>query len=116
LCAHARLRSMPRRRDDEIARLESIQELIEDLWQVPRFARAGQGIRPNVDCFRAGAQLVVVVELAGVDPADTRIEVGERTLVVSGERRRPLVDGEASYPQVEVEDGPVLRRIPPPRH
>jgi HSP20 family molecular chaperone IbpA len=105
---------MPRRRDDEIDRLESIQELIEDLWQVPRFARAGQGIRPNVDCFRTGAQLVVIVELAGIDPAETRIEVGERTLVVSGERRRPAVDGEASYQQVEIEYGPFQRRIPLP--
>jgi HSP20 family protein len=101
---------MPRRRD--IDRLEQVQELIEDLWQVPRFAR-GQGIRPNVDCFRTRrpAQLVVVVEIPGVDPAHMKIEVGERTLLVSGERRRPIVDGEASYRQVEIEYGPFQRRV-----
>ena len=105
---------MARRRDDDIDRLESIQELIEDLWQVPRFARAGQGMRPNADCFRTRepAQLVVVVELPGVEPADMKIEVGERALLVSGERRRPAVDGEASYQQVEIEYGPFQRRIP----
>jgi HSP20 family protein len=104
---------MARRRDDDI-RLESIQELIDDLWQVPRFARAGQALRPNADCFRTREppQLVVVVELPGVDPADVRIEVGERALVVSGERRRPVVDGDASYQQVEIEYGPFQRRIP----
>jgi HSP20 family protein len=101
---------MARRRD--IDRLESIQELIEDLWQVPRFARGG-GMRPNVDCFRTAEppQLVVVAELPGIDPADLRIEVADRTLVISGERRRPRVDGETTYQQVEIEYGAFQRRI-----
>jgi HSP20 family molecular chaperone IbpA len=97
---------------DDFDRLESIQELIDDLWQVPRFARR-QSFRPNVDSYRLDdpPQIVVIVELAGVDPADLRLEVGERTLLIAGERRRPVVDGSASYHQVEIEWGPFERRL-----
>lgn len=102
---------MARRRED-VERLESIQELIEDLWQVPRFAHLRQGFRPNVDSYRTSSppQHVVVAELPGVAPEDIRIELGERSLVLSGERRRQTIDG-ASYQQVEIEVGPFQRRI-----
>jgi HSP20 family protein len=106
---------MSRRRED-VERLESIQELIEDLWQVPRFAHMRAGFRPNVDCFRTPdpPQLVVVCELAGVGPEDVRIEVSERVLLIAGERRRPALDGPASYQQVEIEWGAFQRRLPLP--
>jgi HSP20 family protein len=104
------------RRREDIERLESIQELIEDLWQVPRFAHLHAGFRPNVDCFRTSdpPQLVVLCELAGVAPEDVRIDVSERALVISGERRRPPPDGTASYQQVEIEWGSFQRRVPLP--
>jgi HSP20 family protein len=97
---------------DDIDRLhDEIRELVDDLWQVPRFVVARRGFRPNVDCIRSEdpAELHVVVELAGVDPEQIKVVAADRVLVVAGERRRPQVSGR--YQQMEIEYGPFQRRI-----
>jgi HSP20 family protein len=101
---------MPRRDVDRLQ--EEIEELFADLWQVPRFAGVRRGFRPNVDCFHTDDPhvLTVVVELPGVDPASVRVVVGERVLVVAGERTRPKVPGRV-YQQMEIEYGPFERQV-----
>jgi HSP20 family protein len=91
---------------------EEIEELFADLWQVPRFSGLRRGFRPNVDSFHTDEphELTVVVELAGVDPATVKVIVGERTLLVAGERTRPKVDGSV-YQQVEIEYGGFQRQV-----
>jgi HSP20 family protein len=101
-----------RRRD--IDRLQGeIEGLFADLWQVPRYSGLRRGFRPLVDSFRIDdpPTLTVVVELAGVDPANLRLDVGERELVISGERPRPAEPGRV-YQQMEIEYGHFERRIP----
>ena len=90
-----------------------IEELFADLWQVPRFTGLRHGFRPAVDCFVTDDpnQLVVVVELAGVDPESIEISVAQRTLTISGQRTRPRVDGQV-YQQAEIDYGRFERRIP----
>jgi HSP20 family protein len=98
---------------DDIDRLhDEIRELVDDLWQVPRFVVARRGIRPNVDCIRSEdpPELHVVVELPGVDPTQIKVVAADRVLVVAGERCRPRVAGR--YQQMELEYGPFQRRIP----
>ena len=92
---------------------EEIAELFADLWQVPRFVGQRGGFRPNVDSFHTDDphELTVVVELAGVDPTTVSVVLGERVLVVSGERLRPKVEGRV-YQQAEIEYGRFERRIP----
>lgn len=92
---------------------QEIQELLEDLWQVPRFGGLRQGFRPHVDCYRAEspARLVVVVDLAGVDPGSVQILATERELLIAGERGRPAPECPLSYQQMEIEHGPFQRRI-----
>jgi HSP20 family protein len=89
-----------------------IEELVSELWQVPRFAGLRRGFRPNVDSYRTGEppRLTVVVELPGVDPKSLNVLVDERALVIAGERVRPKVQGGAVYQQMEIEYGP-FRRI-----
>lgn len=101
------------RRRTDIDRLhDEIQELIDDLWHLPRFAGGRRGFRPQVDCIRCEqpAELRVVVELPGVDPKTLQVVAGDRVLVVAGERGRPEVRGR--YRQLEIEYGPFQRRIP----
>jgi HSP20 family protein len=101
-----------RRRD--IDRLQGeIEGLFADLWQVPRYSGLRPGFRPLVDSFRTDdpPTLTVVVELAGVDPATLRLDVGERELVITGERPRPAEPGRV-YQQMEIEYGRFERRIP----
>jgi HSP20 family protein len=88
-----------------------IEALFSDLWQVPRFSGTRPGFRPNVDSFHTDDphQLTVVIELPGVDPASIEIVVGERALVISGDRPRPKIDG--VYQQMEIEYGPFRRLV-----
>jgi HSP20 family protein len=100
------------RKRDDIERLhDEIRELVDDLWQVPRFVVARRGFRPNVDCIRSEdpAELHVVVELPGVDPERIQVIAADRVLVVAGERCRPPVSGR--YQQMELEYGRFQRRI-----
>ena len=101
------------RRRTDIDRLhEEIQELIDELWQVPRFAGGRRGFRPQVDCVRSEdpPALHVVVELPGVDPSEIQVVAAERVLVVAGVRQRQPLEGR--YQQMEIEYGPFQRRIP----
>lgn len=92
---------------------EKLEELFSDMWQVPGFAGLRRGFRPHVDCYRSEEPpaVTVVVDLAGIDPADVDIVVTDRTVVVSGERRRPGLSCRVSYRQMEIEYGPFQRRI-----
>ena len=100
------------RKRDDIDRLhDEINELVDDLWNVPRFVLARRGWRPNIDCIRSDdpAALHVLVELPGVDPASIQVVAADRVLVVAGERCRPQLSGR--YQQMELEYGPFQRRI-----
>jgi HSP20 family protein len=101
------------RRPNDIDRLhDEIQELVDELWHVPRFAGGRRGFRPQVDCIRSEdpAALHVVVELPGVDPGELQVVATDRVLLVAGVRRRPPLRGR--YQQMEIEYGPFQRRIP----
>jgi HSP20 family protein len=89
-----------------------IEELFSDLWHIPRFAGHRRGFRPNVDSYHTDEphELVVVVELPGVDPQSLTLVAGERTLLVAGERHRERSDGRV-YQQMEIAYGPFQRRI-----
>src|SRR5580765_2248 len=101
---------MTRRDSDKLD--EVIEELFSDLWQVPRFSGLRPGFRPNVDSYHTDDphQLTVVVELPGVDPESVSIVVGERALVISGDRPRPKIHG-GVYQQMEIEYGPFRRLV-----
>jgi HSP20 family protein len=101
------------RRRDDIGRLhEEIQELVDELWQAPRFVGGRRSFRPQVDCIRSEdpPELHVLVELPGIDPASIQVVAADRVLVVAGERCRPPLRGR--YQQMEIEYGPFQRRIP----
>jgi len=91
---------------------EEIEELFADLWQVPRFLGQRRGFRPNVDSYHTDDphELTVVVELPGIDPSTVHLTLDERTLVISGERTRPRVDGRV-YQQMEIEYGQFQRQV-----
>jgi HSP20 family protein len=75
----------------DVDRLKTeMEELFADLCQVPRLVASRRGFRPAVDVYRAEdpPAVVVVVELAGVDPAETELALADGTLIVRGARRR----------------------------
>jgi HSP20 family protein len=99
------------RKKDQFERLQGeIQELIDELWQVPRFSGLRRGFRPQVDVVRTDdpEEFRVVIELAGVDPEQVSVHADGSTLLVSGERRRAC---RGRYFHMEIEYGPFQRRI-----
>ena len=100
------------RKKDQLGRLQGeIQELIDELWQVPRFSGLRRGFRPQVDVVRIEdpARFRVAIELPGVDPEnDLSVYADATTLVVAGERKR---EGGGRYFHMEIEYGPFQRRI-----
>src|SRR4051812_22645001 len=96
---------------DHLDRLQSeVQELIDELWQVPRFSGLRRGFRPQVDVIRTEdpPEYRVVVELAGVDSETLRIFADDQALVVAGSRS-PAWRGRFFH--MEIEHGPFQRRI-----
>jgi HSP20 family molecular chaperone IbpA len=96
---------------DQLGRLQGeIQELIDELWQVPRFSGLRRGFRPPVDVVRVEdpAGFRVVVELPGVDPENVQVYADAQTLVVAGERRRAC---QGRYFHMEIDHGPFQRRV-----
>jgi HSP20 family protein len=99
------------RKKDQFERLQGeIQELIDELWQVPRFSGLRRGFRPQVDVVRIEdpEEFRVVIELAGVDPEQVSVHADGTTLLVSGERTRVC---RGRYFHMEIEYGPFQRRI-----
>ena len=101
---------MTSRRDIDWLRGE-IDDLFSELWKVPRFTARG-AFRPQVDCYRTEEppELVVVVELPGVEPDEVQIVATPQALLVAGERRRPPGVGRA-YQQMEIDYGPFRREV-----
>jgi HSP20 family protein len=89
-----------------------MEELFNDLWQVPRFTRGQSGFRPQIDCYRTErpAAFHVIVDLAGVDPAKIQVFTDQDTLIVAGERRRPRCTGRV-YQQMEIDYGRFTRQV-----
>ena len=99
---------------DETKRLHAEPEdVFDQLWHGPRFGVRRPGFHPHIDVMRTEEpdELRVIVELAGVDPADVHIVVNERALVIAGRRRRVHPDCRLSYHLLEIEHGPFERRL-----
>jgi HSP20 family protein len=90
-----------------------IEELFADLWQLPRIAGLQHGFRPPTDCFRTEdpPQLVVVCDIAGVDPNAVQILAADGMLLIAGRRERPRDAARRSYRQMEIDYGTFRRRI-----
>jgi HSP20 family protein len=102
--------TVPRKKDQLDHLQGEIQELIDELWQVPRFSGLRRGFRPQVDVVRTDdpPEFRVVIELAGADSETLRIFADDQTLVVAG-TRSPAHRGR--YFHMEIEHGPFQRRI-----
>jgi HSP20 family protein len=101
---------VPRKKEQLDHLQDEIQELIDELWQVPRFSGLRRGFRPQVDIVRTEdpAEFRVMVELAGVDSESLRIFADAQTLVVAGVRPRSC---RGRYFHMEIDYGPFQRRI-----
>ncbi len=71
--------------------------------------------RPATDVYEAGDDLVVQMELAGLEPASIEVRCDEHTLVVRGERPESAEPGRRHFHTMEIDVGPFVRRVPLPQ-
>ena len=85
-----------------------VDELFGDVFDPGR--RRG-AFSPAVDVFYVGdpPRAVVHAELPGVDPAEVRLEIQGRELLLQGHRSAPVAEGRL-YQQIEIEHG-AFRRV-----
>lgn len=68
---------------------------------------------PPYDVIECGDDIVVLVEIAGMEASDFSIHLMNRHLIISGKRRRPSVEGTAFH-RVEIGFGDFRLDIPLP--
>lgn len=99
-------------KDPFTGEVDQIDQLLSDFWRT-HFGGGHHGFCPRVDTYQTEdpAQIVVTIELPGVDPDEVKVVLEDaRTLVVAGERVRPRSEGRR-YQQMEIDRGPFRRRI-----
>jgi len=71
------------------------------------------GFEPNADVFvdEERGQVVVAVEVAGADPESLRVEVDDRSLMISGLRAEPVRFRRGSFIQKEISYGTFAKRV-----
>ena len=70
---------------------------------------------PAMDVFRRDDDLVIRLELPGIDPEkDIRVRVGDHELVIEGERKQEEELKEDSYYRMEATYGAFERHVPVP--
>ncbi|MCF7837557.1 MAG: Hsp20/alpha crystallin family protein [Candidatus Marinimicrobia bacterium] len=72
---------------------------------------ARSGWTPNMDVCEGPSEVRVRLELAGVEPAEVRIELEQRVLVVSGQRAADARPAAYRFRQLELEYGPFEPRL-----
>ncbi|MBP2475420.1 HSP20 family protein [Crossiella equi] len=77
-----------------------------------RSASSAQGFVPAADVRKDGADVVVTLELPGVDVAnDVEVEVAERRLVISGRRQDEVSEEKNGFLRKEIRSGEFRREF-----
>lgn len=66
--------------------------------------------RPRADVYESAEELVVQMDIAGMQPEAFRVEVGDGVLTIAGERTS-RGEGKRHYHAMEVQIGPFERRL-----
>jgi HSP20 family protein len=93
-------------------RRDELEGLFSDLAKARSSTRRRTTLRPAVDVFSTGdpPAVVVVADLAGVDPGDIELSFADGVLTLAGLRRRQQ-PGKLHYERMELDYGPFERRV-----
>lgn len=69
---------------------------------------------PAADMYENDRQIMIFVDMAGVNPDQVRITLENRSILITGERPRPSPGGVMRIHQMEIDAGVFKRRIPLP--
>jgi HSP20 family protein len=86
------------RRFDEL--LRSPFSMMRAPWW-PRWAVPAEGISPTVDVFEEGADVVVKAEIPGMKKEDIHVDINEKTVTISGEKKKEEKVERKNYSRLE---------------
>ena len=69
---------------------------------------------PSIDIMQRNNELVVRADLPGMNPDDVDVEIGDKAITISGERKQEHVEESGSFYRFERTSGAFYREIPLP--
>lgn len=91
-----------------------IEEMFFRFYGGPRMRiMKGGAFQPLADVFyvKQSKKVIVKLEIPGISPADVRLTVEDKTLIVEGARQDRGHEGEKVYQQMEIDYGNFYRKI-----
>jgi len=76
-----------------------------------RYEEKGEEMAPALDLSETKNEIVVWVELPGVDPKDIDITLGDPVLTISGDKKEEAKEGKESYLVIERHYGSFTRSV-----
>ena len=93
---------------EDSGRMDSdLLKTVEEMFNLvnPRYNVCHRIWRPQMDIYEASDEIILVIEIAGAKKEDLHVEIGRKTVKLSGRRGiRPLCE-EARYRLVEIPSG-----------
>jgi HSP20 family protein len=107
---------MARRTTDIFSQFERISERMDKAYQRVLGAPGRPGfcepfMEPPVDVYQTDAEVVILVEMAGIGDAEVQLELDGQSLIIRGERRPLQGRPQRTYSQMEISHGPFRREL-----
>ena len=87
----------------------SVEEMLRAAQ--PRFTLSQQRWRPQIDIYETREEIVIIAEIAGVPREEIDLEIGPRTVKISGTREGGLREEGARYRLAEIPYGRFERNL-----
>ncbi len=86
---------------------KGLRRTIDDIFGAanPIFSQLSRTWKPQMDLFETADEIKIIATIAGVDKESMEIEINERAVRISGERRSPSLAGEATFYLAEIQYG-----------
>jgi HSP20 family protein len=84
-----------------------IRKAVDEMFNLvnPRYNTCQRIWRPQMDILEAPGEIILIAEIAGAKREDLHVEIGHKTLKISGRRRIRPISEEARYRLVEIPYG-----------
>jgi HSP20 family protein len=81
----------------------SIEEILGPFS--PIFALSERKWKPFMDIYESETDIIVVAEIAGIDKDDLELEISNKAMRISGERKSAQLEGNPTYRLAEIQYG-----------
>ena len=111
--------SLVKKETSAISPFEDIERRFEDFFHHPfpmmgapwmsRWAERAEEVSPSVDIYEEGGEVVLKAEIPGMKKEDIHVDINDRTVTVSGEKRKEEKIERKDYVHLERSYGSFVR-------